>query len=94
MDVWRYGGMALTPSLVCEGWEGGWFWKSGGIEVWRYGGIEVLRLSSSSEARGPSLSFSKSWISSLRLKMTGKKLKMTWEKLKMTEMDYHSTLDH
>ena len=36
MDVWMYRGMALTPSPVWEGCEGGWFWKSGGIEVWRY----------------------------------------------------------
>ena len=32
----RSGGMALTPSPVGEGWEGGWFWKSGGMEVLRY----------------------------------------------------------
>lgn len=69
IEVWMYGGMALTPSPVWKGWEGGWFWKSGGIEV--------LCLLSSSEARGLSLSFSKSWISSLRVKMTEKKLKMT-----------------
>ena len=36
MEVWRYRGMALTPSPVGEDWEGGWFWSSGGMEVLRY----------------------------------------------------------
>ena len=91
MDVWRYGGMALTPSLVCEGWEGGWFWKSGCIEVWRYRGIVFVVLERSS---GTQLVFFKKLDFQPSAEDDVGKAEDDGKKLKMTKMDYHSALDH